>query len=283
MALRTKPKPAGSGQPNLSSMVPTLQSGIGMNANGQIQAPQQRDYSGLGSGAISLGTGTTGPDGTLNFSDAPVFRARTGIAYGAGSGAQLSDAQGHAINGGYTPAGAQGSQTGQNAALQALQQMGQFTGSGWTGAEQNAYNQAALGQNRQAQAGIQALAQQAAARGMANGGAMYGAQAGAAQQGANNLGQIGADIGMGAQNRQLGAIGQQYQMGQGIDAAASGRGGALDQFTQWLTGTGIGAEQQDYANRTDAQRYNQAQTMQMIGQLGSMYGSALSSGIGGGH
>ncbi len=183
---------------------------------------------------------------------------------------------------GYVPAAAQGSQFGQQAAIDALNNIRGFTGTGLTDAERGALNAATQRGTAQSQAAIRSLAQQAAARGAADSGGLWAAQGAAAQGGANNAAMMAADAGMAAQDRALGATQTLYGMGQGIDTAASGRGGALDAWNQQQIGNLTGAAQQDYANsmaRWQAQQEQRSRMMQSVfGGLSSLGSTAAGLG-----
>jgi hypothetical protein len=178
-----------------------------------------------------------------------------------------------------TPAAAQGSQVGQDAAYQALQLLSPMARqSGLTNAEQQAFGQAQMQGQRAAQAGIQALAQQAAMRGMGNSGNAYAAQMGAAQQGANATLAAGTDMARGAQQRQQNAIGQMAGLGMGLDTMATGHQGAIDQFNQYATGAQGAAVQQSYQDRLAAAKQKQDQLM----GYARMATSTATGGMGGG-
>lgn len=158
-----------------------------------------------------------------------------------------------------SPLAAQGSQFGQQAAMDALNNIRGFTSGGFTAADRAMIGQQQNAANLQSQAAIQSLAQQAAARGMGGAGMTQVMQAQAAQSGANQAAQNAAQYGLGAQQRAMGATQALFGMGQGLDTQAMQRGGALDAFNQWQTGTQMGAQQQDYQNQLARWQAEQAQ------------------------
>ena len=246
---RKPPKP-----PSLANQVPGAAWGSSMSPTGQLQTPTQATPLG---GAV-----TEGANGT--------WSAPSGFSTAPGApGPQQSLA-------------AQGSQFGQRAAMDALNQIRGYTSPGMTGAERDAMNASIQRGTAQSQAAIRSLAQRAASRGAMDSGGLWAAQGAAAQAGGNAAAGLGADMGLAAQQRALGATQGLYSMGQGIDAAAQGRGGAQDALNMGLTGMRLGALGQDYGNRMQAYQAAQDQRRAWMSMLGGLGSSAMGS-FGGGN
>lgn len=285
MVLKAKPPKT----PDLTSPIPTPGFGQQMNAAGQVTTPSPLPVPQAPGGSATtlsatgqVGQTATAPlftqEGQQAFSQWAASRpptiigstpsqqelqaqfARQNPQFTSTGAYQQQLNQTNATNaaaGGQQSLAAQGSQVGQQAAIDALNQIRGYTSQGLTDAEQGYLNSAIQRGTAQSQAAIRSLAQQAAARGAMDSGGMWAAQGAAAQGGANNAAALGAEAGMNAQQRALGATQGLYSMGQGIDAAAQGRGGSQDAMNLSLLQLLLGNRQQDFQNRLTRYELNQ--------------------------
>lgn len=214
---------------------------------------------------------------------------------GANYGATLTPDGSVDAAGGYVPAAAMGSQAGQRAATAALGQLSTWANSpGLTGADRATMSAADFTAQLGAQAGIQALAQQAAMRGMGMGGAMFASQAAANQSASNQAAMTAADVAQGAMGRQREAVAGLANLGLGLDTQAMQRGSAIDEFNRFATGATDAATLGEYElHLADAERRRQQRDqrigrvmagMQQIANFGLGVGQlrAASGGSGGG-
>jgi hypothetical protein len=184
---------------------------------------------------------------------------------------------------------ARGSQTGTQAAMQALANTQRIANTGWTAQDRQAFGAADRASQRSAQAAIGALAQQARARGVQNSGAQFAAAAGTAQSASNAAADRGAQIAQMGAERRAQASQALGQMGMGIDAQTFGqnmaRGSAVDQFNRWSTATSADAKQQAYENERQYQADEEARRQRIMDRMSQMYqmgSGAFGGGIGGG-